>query len=67
MVSWSKICDILEKYANRENEMAYQKSIIDLLLETYLGWHKDQIKEQPSMQLGSTGRSFKSVGIQWSL
>ncbi len=63
MVSWSKICDILEKYANRENEMAYQKSIIDLLLETNLGWHKDQIKEQPSMQLGSTKRLVPDVVI----
>ena len=43
--------------------MAYQKSIIDLLLETNLGWHKDQIKEQPSMQLGSTKRLVPDVVI----
>ena len=54
MASWAKICDILEKYANRESEMAYQKSIIDLLLEMNLGWHKNQIEEQFRIQLGSS-------------
>lgn len=63
MASWSKICDILEKYANRKNEMTYQKSIIDLLLEMNLGWHKNQIEEQLSMQLGSTERLIPDVVI----
>ena len=49
MATWSKICDVLEKYANRKNEMTYQKSIIDLLLEMNLGWHKNQITEQLSI------------------
>ena len=63
MASWSKICDILEKYANRENERAYQDSIIDLLLEMNLGWHKNQIYEQMSMPLGSTERLIPDVVI----
>lgn len=61
MASWAKICDILKKYANRDNEMAYQKSIIDLLLETNLDWHKTQIDEQMSMRLGSTERLIPDV------
>lgn len=63
MASWAKICEILEKYANRENEMTYQKSIIDLLLETNLGWDKNQIEEQMSMQLGSTERLIPDVVV----
>lgn len=63
MASWAKICDILEKYANRESEMAYQKSIIDLLLEMNLGWHKNQIEEQLQIQLGSTERLIPDVVI----
>ena len=63
MASWSKICEILKKYANRENEMAYQRSIIDLLMEMNLGWHKSQIDEQLSMQLGSKERLIPDVVI----
>lgn len=63
MASWSKICEILNKYANRENEMAYQRSIIDLLMEMNLGWHKNQIDEQLSMQLGSKERLIPDVVI----
>lgn len=63
MASWSKVCEILTKYANRENEMTYQKSIIDLLMEMNLGWHKNQIAEQLSMQLGSKERLIPDVVI----
>lgn len=63
MASWSKICEILKKYANRENEMAYQRSIIDLLMEMNLGWHKNQIDEQLTMQLGSKERLIPDVVI----
>ncbi|MBD5360175.1 MAG: type I restriction enzyme HsdR N-terminal domain-containing protein [Bacteroides sp.] len=63
MATWSKICDVLEKYANRKNEMTYQKSIIDLLLEMNLGWHKNQLTEQLSIQLGSTKRLIPDIVI----
>lgn len=61
MTSWHKICEILHKYAKRDNEMGYQKSIVDLLLEDKLGWHKDQIKEQMSIPIGSTERIIPDI------
>lgn len=61
MTSWPKICDILKKYANKENEKTYQKSIVDLLFEMNLGWHKNQIAEQLSVQLGSTERLIPDI------
>lgn len=61
MASWAKICEIFERYAIRTSEMDYQKSIIDLLLENKLGWHKDQIVEQFSMPIGSRERLVPDI------
>lgn len=61
MVSWAKICDILDKYAKCDSEINYQKSLVDLLLEDKLGWNKNQIKEQPSIPLGATERAIPDI------
>ena len=43
--------------------MAYQRSIVDLFMEMNLGWHKNQIDEQLSIQLGSKERLIPDVVI----
>lgn len=54
-MDWKKICTMM-RHADRQNEMAYQKYIKDVILEVGLGWSEDQITEQMSLQLGATER-----------
>lgn len=62
MSIWSDICQIM-RHADRGNEMAYQKYVKDLVLEMKLGWHKEQISEQLSLQLGATERLIPDIMI----
>ena len=54
-MDWNFICRVMRNI-DRQSEMAYQRGIKEMILETVLGWRPDQITEQPSLQLGSTER-----------
>ena len=54
-MDWNFICRVMRNI-DRQSEMAYQRGIKEMILETALGWRPDQIIEQLSLQLGSTER-----------
>lgn len=61
MATWSKICQRLERYADKTTELTWQESIRDIVLEDGLDWLPNQIEEQKSMQLGSTERLIPDI------
>ena len=63
MVNWNMLCQIMS-HADRQNEMTYQKYIKDMILEIGLGWHKEQIVEQLSLQLGSIERLVPDIIVK---
>lgn len=60
MRNWASICQIM-RHADKQDEMAYQKYIKDMVLEIGLGWHVEQIIEQPSLRLGSMDRIVPDI------
>lgn len=53
----------MRDYANTQNELAYQKSVKDLVLKMGLGWPDCQITEQLSLTLGSTMREIPDIVV----
>ncbi|MDE6418410.1 MAG: type I restriction enzyme HsdR N-terminal domain-containing protein [Duncaniella sp.] len=60
MANWASICQMM-KYADKQSEMAYQKYVRDMILDIALGWKKEEITEQLSLQLGSTQRLIPDI------
>lgn len=63
MINWRMLCQMMN-HADRQNEMTYQKYIQDMILEIGLGWHKEQIIEQLSLQLGSIERLVPDIIVK---
>ena len=62
-MDWNFICRVIRNI-DRQSEMAYQRGIKEMILETVLGWRDDQITEQLSLQLGSTERLVPDILIR---
>lgn len=59
-MDWNFICRVMRNI-DRQSEIAYQRGIKEMILETALGWKPDQITEQLSLQLGSTERLVPDI------
>lgn len=62
-MDWTFICKMMRNI-DKQNEMAYQRGIKEMILEFGLGWNNEQITEQPSLQLGSTERLVPDILVQ---
>lgn len=64
MKNWTAICDFMRKFAKRSDELEYQDSVKYIILLDGLGWNESQIKEQVSIQLGSTKRIVPDIIVE---